>query len=72
MTIRHIKTQHRTKNGGLCANCKTDYLGYPYSGKKQEKGYRVLVEIVDGNVRVTEPINLCKTCKGKLERETVL
>ena len=46
----------RTRDGGSCAACGSDYRGAPYS---EGRGVRVLGTVEPG---VTEPLNLCPDC----------
>jgi len=56
------KVIRRTRDGGSCAECNGDYVGWPLS----PRGYRVLARIEPGLV---EPVNLCPSCYEKLDEE---
>jgi hypothetical protein len=46
----------RTRDGGSCSRCDSDYTGSPYS---RDRGRRVIAEIEPG---VVEPVNVCSEC----------
>jgi len=55
MMVRIEEVLGRTRDGGSCALCGSDYRGEPYS---DGRGVRVLA----AEQGVVEPFNLCQEC----------
>ena len=62
VSLRIVETLGRTRDGGSCAECDADYVGFGTCGHTK-RGYQVLAECNPGHVDL---FNLCYGCYRQL------